>query len=102
MDETLLLDGIGRDFNGLQKLVGNSWRWAYSAIHILPLVPPIELASGDSRELTFGLYTGGRPNTYPQFEYEIPGVYRAVFRFGSNLAGGVEVYSNHFQLQVSD
>jgi hypothetical protein len=102
MDETLLLDGIGRDFVGLEKLVGNSWHWAYSPIYIMPAVPPIELPSGGSRQLTFGLYTGGAPNTYPMFEYEIPGTYRAVFRFGSQHAGGVEVYSNLFELRTSE
>jgi hypothetical protein len=102
MDETLLLDGIGRDFVGLEKLVGASWHWAYSPVYIMPWVTPIELTSGGSRELTFGLYTGGAPNTYPKFEYEIPGTYRAVFLFGSRHSGGVEVYSNQFELRISE
>ena len=32
LDETLLLDGIGRDFRRLEKRVGGSWRLAYSPI----------------------------------------------------------------------
>ncbi|HEU4749108.1 MAG TPA: hypothetical protein VFS56_11445 [Gemmatimonadaceae bacterium] len=102
MDRTLLLDGIGRDFFGLEKRVGDSWRWAYSPVHILPLVPNIELPPGGSRKLTFGLYVGGAPNTYPQFEYEIPGTYRAVFGFGVQNAGGFKVYSNEFELRASE
>ncbi len=101
MDRTLILDGIGRDFYGLEKLVGGSWRSAYSAIHILPLVPGIEVPPGGSRELGFGLYVGGAPNTYPRFEYPIPGIYRAVFSFGVEDGEGLRIYSNPFELRVS-
>jgi hypothetical protein len=101
MDRTLLLDGIGRDFFGLEKRVGASWRWAYSPVNILPIVPDIEVAPGGSRELKVGLYVGGAPNTYPKFEYEIPGTYRAVFGFRAQGADGFRVYSNDFELRTS-
>jgi len=101
MNETLLLDGIGRDFVGLEKLVGDSWRWAYSPFYIMPAVAPIKVPSGGSRELSFGLFSGGEPNTHPTFGYEIPGTYRAVFGFRAERGAGFQVYSNEFELRTS-
>lgn len=101
LDETLLLDGIGRDFLRLEKRVGGSWHWAYSPAYILPIVPDIELPPGEARQLTIGLYVGGEPNTYPKFEFEIPGIYRAVFGFRVAGPRGFEVYSNEFELRES-
>jgi hypothetical protein len=100
MDESLLLDGLGRDFQRLEKRVGGSWRLAYSPIHILPLVPDIELPAGESRKLTIGLYLGQAPNTFPRFEYDIPGTYRAVFAFRAASGKGFDVYSNAFELRA--
>lgn len=101
LDETLLLDGIGRDFLRLEKRVGGSWRLAYSPIYIMPLVPDIELPPGEARQLAIGLYVGNAPNTYPKFEFEIPGTYRAVFGFRVAGPKGFEVYSNKFDLRLA-
>lgn len=102
MDRILLMDGIGRDFFGLEKLVGDSWRPAYSTVHTLVAVPPLELAPGGSRPVKIGLYVGGAPNTYPKFAYPIPGTYRAVFGFAVENGGGFKIYSNPFVLQISE
>jgi hypothetical protein len=101
LDQTLLLDGIGRDLLRLEKLVGGSWRLAYAPVYILPLVPDIELPGGESRQLAIGLYVGNEPNTSPKFEFEIPGTYRAVFGFRVAGAKGFEVRSNEFELRES-
>jgi hypothetical protein len=101
LDQALLLDGLGRDFFALEKWVAGSWRPAYSAVHTLVAVPPIQLAPGGSRDVTFGLYVGGAPNTYPNFAYDIPGIYRAVFGFATKNGdefSGIRVYSNPFEL----
>ena len=102
MNETLLLDGIGRDFLRLEKRVGVLWLLAYSPINILPLVPDIELQAGGTRQLTFGLYVAAGPNSAPRFEFPIPGVYRAVFGFRVASGNWFEVYSNQFELRVGD
>ena len=102
MDRTLLMDGLGRDFFGLEKRVGDSWQPAYSSVHTLVAVRPLELAPGGSRALSFGLYVGGAPNTYPKFAYPIPGTYRAVFGFAVEDEGGFRIYSNPFILRVSE
>jgi hypothetical protein len=102
MDRALLLDGIGRDFFGLEKWETGSWRPAYSAVHTLVAVPPLELAPGGSRPVSFGLYVGGAPNTYPKFAYPIPGTYRAVFGFAVEHEGGFRIYSNPFELRVAE
>lgn len=101
LDETLLLDGIGRDFLRLEKLVGGSWRLAYTPVYMLPVVPDIELPPGEGRQLAFGLYVGSEPNTSPKFEFPIPGTYRAVFGFRVAGAKGFEVNSNEFELRGS-
>jgi hypothetical protein len=102
MNETLLLDGLGRDFMRLEKRVGLSWRLAYLPIHTLVLVPSIELRPGETRQIPFGLYVSAAPNSFPKFEYDIPGTYRAVFLFGVPSGGGFEVYSNEFELRQAD
>jgi hypothetical protein len=99
LDETLLLDGIGRDLLRLEKLVGGSWRLAYTPVYILPLVPDIELPPGESRQLAIGLHVGNEPNTSPKFEFELPGTYRAVFGFRVSGSKGFEVHSNEFELR---
>jgi hypothetical protein len=99
LDETLLLDGLGRDFLRLEKRVGDSWRLAYSPVYILPLVPDIELPPGKAHQLTIGFRLENAPNTYPKFEFEIPGTYRAVFGFRVAGPKGFEVYSNEFELR---
>lgn len=101
LDETLLLDGIGRDFLRLEKRVGGLWRLAYSPVYLLPLVSDIELPPGEARQLTIGLYVENAPNTYPKFEFEIPGIYRAVFGFRVAGPRGFEVYSNEFELRLA-
>ena len=67
----------------------------------MPLVPDIELQPGEAHQLGIGLYVGNEPNTYPKFEFEIPGTYRAVFGFRVAGQKGFEVYSNQFELRVA-
>ena len=102
MNDVLLLDGLGRDFARLEKHVGGSWRLAYSPIYIMPLVPDIELPPGATRQLTIGLYVSAAPNTFPKFEYDVPGTYRAVFGFRVRGGKGIEVYSNEFELRAAE
>lgn len=97
--KTLLLDGLGRDFLRLEKRVDGAWRLAYAPVYIMPLVPDIELPPGETWELPISLYVGNEPNTFPKFEYDIPGRYRAVFGFRFSESESRTVYSNDFELR---
>ncbi|MGI8618155.1 MAG: hypothetical protein ACR2L6_03585 [Gemmatimonadaceae bacterium] len=100
LDETLLLDGLGRDFLRLEKRVGDSWRLAYSPAYILR-VPEIELPFGAARQTPIGLSFGNEFNTAPKFVYEVPGTYRAVFAFRTAGGKDLPVYSNDFELRLA-
>lgn len=102
LGEPILLDGIGRDLTRLEKWVSGSWRTAYTPEYIDIWVPPIELDVGQTRKLQIWLLNVSRaPNTFPIFEYEIPGTYRAVFVLGRQGRQGFEAYSNAFELRLA-
>lgn len=64
----------------LQKEVGGEWVDAWRQACALVLVPPVEIAPGESYTTTALVHAARTPNAFPRFEVEeVPGTYRLVF-----------------------
>lgn len=62
-------------------------------------MPDIELAPGASRPVLVTIFIGRTPNTFPRFEYDIPGTYRAVFAYRVPGSAQFDVISNEFEVR---
>jgi hypothetical protein len=96
----LLLDGIGRDFFVLEKLVNGSWETVYHPVYTMQWVEPIRLEPGASRQVSIWLHLA--PGAEPLLE-DPNGTFRAGFGFGRDTEPHrIAAYTNEFQLQRAD
>ncbi|HUF66695.1 MAG TPA: hypothetical protein VMM17_12040 [Gemmatimonadaceae bacterium] len=93
----LYLDGVGRDLQVVEKLVGGEWRVSYHPVYTMQAAEPLLLPAGASRQMTVTLNL--QPGTEPQFLETPPGTYRLVFGYGQGVERPLlTVRSNEFEI----